>query len=116
MKNVYFAAVALLAFAFSACSGDKEEDYGACYFSLILMENFSDMCGEGDKANPLTPKDCEEELAEFDAMPETAGLFSVKFMDSCPSGYKLKCKEDDGTLYVYGEHYSNLTCADLEEN
>jgi len=118
MKNIYFAAVALLAFAFSACSGDKEEDYGACYTSFIPEENYSDMCLEGNKANPITPKGCDEFLSALDNQPETAGLFNVKFMDSCPSGYKLKCKHDVGTTYVYGIIYSDvsLTCADLEEN
>ena len=140
MKNIYFA-VALVLLVFLACSptdGDVDgtgtsssnglgsrsssskggsnqgSKPGACYFTLTLMDDYGDMCTEG-RTESLTAANCREMLADMNSQPGMTGAYTVKFMNSCPSGQDLKCAiEDEGFMYLYGSFFEDKTCRDLE--
>jgi len=109
MKNIYFA-VALAAFAFFACSDDKDEEsskVGACYSDIKMFEGTemegSASCTEGITQS-ITKADCDEAQEFLDEyMPEYGTV--VTFISSCPSGYKLRCKEEDGEFRAYNYYY-----------
>jgi len=113
MKNVYFAA-ALAMLAFSACSDDKVDDSskdGACYTKIRMFDDTeyegSDSCTEGISQS-ITEDDCNEAQEILDEYYPEYGA-DVTFMNSCPSGYKYKCKERDGRVSVYNYYYGPVT-------
>ncbi|MDR2584321.1 MAG: hypothetical protein LBC75_12650 [Fibromonadaceae bacterium] len=87
----------------------------ACYLALMIP-NFGDMCAESE-TEPATPSDCEE-LVEV-ANSEVSGLYTGEIMDSCPSGFTLKCEieadgeDEGGFMYFYGSMFTNATCESL---
>jgi len=79
-----------------------------------MRPNFGDMCAEG-KIESITASDCDEMLADMDEDPETAGMYTVKFQDSCPSGQQLKCDVDgEGFIYLYGLMFLGSTCESFD--
>ena len=100
----------------SSSKGGSGSKSGACYFTFTMLQNMSDMCAEG-KIKSITASDCNEMLADMDEEePEEAGLYTVKFQNSCPSGEKLKCEDDETITYFYGNAWIGVTCDMLMED
>jgi len=116
MKNIYFAAAALVAFVFSACSDDKDSGGGACYITVSMYDGTpfagTANCMEGISES-ITKSDCSE------ANKQMAGYATVTYKDSCPSGEKFKCKErdeDEGFEFwnfYYGPMYEGEDCESM---
>jgi len=37
-------------------------------------------------------------------------------LNSCPSGYTVKCSDNDGNYYFYDQKYKGMTCKDLDND
>jgi len=63
---------------------------------------------------PITSSECKEIGAKYYGLVAT-------FQNSCPSGYELRCEEQDEEdaepyfVYYYSDDFIGLTCADLED-
>ncbi len=147
MKNIYIYLVTILAvLVFSACSNgdDNNDEYsssakggsklsssskgatsgpdsksGACYLTFTGRENYLNLCAEGISRS-VTRSDCDAFLEEMNADPDMPNAFTAEFMNSCPSGQRLKCEGEDeevfeGTLYMYayGSGFRGATCEDI---
>ncbi|MCL1956228.1 MAG: hypothetical protein FWF63_02800 [Fibromonadales bacterium] len=90
----------------SSSNSDSNSKLGACYLSDGNEEAF---CFEGIEAS-ITRSECEEfvDAQDYDFDVE------FKFLNSCPSGYVLKCPiAEIRYLYFYGEGIKGYTCDDL---
>jgi hypothetical protein len=85
----------------NSTSGSGSE--GVCYIPNITPEIDMGMCLEG-KTEPITRSECEEFGEEEELI--------VHFQDSCPSEHQLKCEENEGYIYLYGQAVTNpvITC------
>jgi len=99
----------------SSNSAGGSDDSGVCYFPNT-WENASidyelGLCIEG-KTESLTRSDCLE-------MGEDEDL-TVRFLASCPLGYKLKCGKGENPYYLYAYLYGevitemNITCSTFD--
>jgi len=103
MRNKFFklvfTAIFGLALAFTlSCSDDDGGGVAACkhadYFHGDGIEHCSEISGkEASKYRDEIKEECEEE--------------GGKFYDSCPSGYKLKCLDDDQYVYLYTDRFND---------
>jgi len=116
MKNLYFVAAALAAFAFTACSDDDTKSEGACYFPSV--GEVADLCIQGEDIS--SKSDCTEWLNTIKEDGGSAIYSSTNYKDSCPSEPDLSCsvkdgKKEVGSLYGYGSMFSSGTfkCEDF---
>jgi len=104
MKPNRFLLMAILglalAFTFFSCSSDDGGGGAvtACkradYFNGDGIEHCSEISGEAaSKHRDEIKEECEED--------------GGKFYDACPSGYKLKCLDDDQYVYLYTDRFKD---------
>jgi len=100
IKRFLLTAIFGLALAFTlSCSDDDGGVTIACKFKDTYKGKSYEFCQEisGEKASKhkdTFKEDCEDDGGTY--------------YDSCPSGYDLKCKEEDGYPYfIYGKDVFN---------
>jgi len=89
-----------ITFLFTSCHDPGERDNPddpyvintkACIFTDIFKGKTIEICNESESKN--LNQYCER--------------FSGTIYDYCPSGYKLKCKKEKETYYLYDDTFSN---------
>jgi len=100
----------------SSSTGGSGLRSGVCYFPNVYENNDEvnydmGLCLEGITES-ITRSDCEDLGEDMEA---TSNL-----LNSCPSGYKLKCidDEEEGYYYIYGQVLAdnNVTCEFFDLN
>lgn len=113
--KIALAAAIALALTFTlSCSDDKDEGGGAaCKYTTIVKGNSIEICEEFSKEY-LEKHSVGDVKKECQAETERNGS---TFYDSCPSGYILKCKDEEEiyyhnwlTIYLYGNGLENTDC------
>ena len=80
---------------------------GACYFPFPGVD--AAMCETSKNGQPITADFCSD--VAFIAGNEYGDELQYQYIDSCPSGHKLRCEYDEYYFYYYGSSITpNITC------
>ena len=86
---------------------------GACYFPFPGVD--AAMCETSKNGQPITADFCSD--VAFIAGNEYGDELQYQYIDSCPSGHKLRCEYDEYYFYYYGSSITpNITCEMLRGN